>query len=146
MNEQCGQVANKPNPGRKLDTGKLPIMDGVFKYFPRALQAVAQVSEYGALKYDWNNWQHLEDGPRRYGNAHGRHILNMAIDGDYDPESGLLHEAQQAWNVLARLELRLRSGELKIKPFTPPKAKQQPPKEFLTGLTTYPTHKNEPEW
>jgi hypothetical protein len=37
-----------------------------------------------------------------------RHHFIKEEDGEYDAESGLLHDAHRAWNALAALELRLR--------------------------------------
>lgn len=98
-----------PNqPGAKLDSGKAPIMSGVMHYFPRALEQVALVSDYGAKKYTWNGWETVPDGVRRYGDALARHVAWEVIDGPTDPKTGLMHAAQVAWNALARLELLLR--------------------------------------
>jgi len=99
---------NTHAPGLKFDAGKPPVVRGVLQYFPRALEAVAEISAAGAEKYTWNGWQSVPDGVVRYGDAMGRHILGEATDGPIDPESGLLHAAQVAWNALARLELMLR--------------------------------------
>ena len=97
-------------PGAKLDAGKAPIIGGVCHCFPHALKAVAEVSAYGATKYTWEGWKSVPDGIARYSDAMGRHILAEAIDGAIDPETGLMHAAQAAWNALARLELMLRAG------------------------------------
>ena len=97
-----------PNtPGAKLDAGKAPVLRGVLQYFPRAIMAVAQVSEHGAKKYTWNGWETVPDGIARYGDAMGRHLLQTGFDKDSD----LLHAAHCAWNSLARLELILREYE-----------------------------------
>ena len=96
-------------PGAKLDSGKPMVMRGVLQYFPRALAAVAAVSEFGAKKYAWSGWEAVPDGVQRYSDAMGRHLLGEAIDGALDPQTGLHHDAQVAWNALARLELRLRA-------------------------------------
>lgn len=99
--------------GLKYDLGKAEVQQGVFDYFPRALMEVANVSSYGARKYDWNGWQYVSDGYNRYANAGGRHKLLQGIDGFYDigvGGSGLLHDAQEAWNALAKLEIGLRDG------------------------------------
>ncbi len=98
-------------PGAKLDAGKSPILRGAMQYFPRALAAVADVSAHGAAKYMWKGWQSVPDGVDRYGDALMRHLAGEEIDGPVDPETGLAHAAQVAWNALARLELMLRSGE-----------------------------------
>ena len=98
-------------PGAKLDAGKSPVMQGCLQYFPRALLEVAKVSLKGAKKYSWKGWEHVVDGPTRYGNALSRHILAEAIEGPYDSDTKELHAAQVAWNALARLELILRESE-----------------------------------
>lgn len=95
--------------GSKLDAGKPAVMRGVVQYFPRALVAVASVSQYGAAKYTWGGWESVPDGVQRYTDALGRHLVGETIDGPADPETGLLHAAQTAWNALARLELMLRA-------------------------------------
>lgn len=102
-----GKAANEP--GSKLDAGKAPILRGALHYFPRALAAVAEVSAYGAHKYTWGGWESVPDGINRYGDALGRHVVAEKIDGATDPETGLSHAAQSAWNALARLELILRA-------------------------------------
>lgn len=103
-------TGKSPNdPGAKLDWGKEPVLQGVFEYFPRALLAVAKVSEFGAKKYSWGGWGPVPDGVTRYGNAQARHALKAVIDGPIDPDSGLYHAAHEAWNALAKLELILRA-------------------------------------
>lgn len=99
--------------GSKLDAGKPPIDQGLFDYFPRALIAVAAISEFGSIKYVWGGWKSVAGGKTRYANAAGRHRLKDKIEGLYDLEAGgsnMLHKAQEAWNVLAELELMLRDG------------------------------------
>lgn len=97
--------------GKKYDTGKSPVFQGVFQYFPRALLAVGDVSRYGANKYSlaYNdiNWARVDDGFSRYSDALGRHLIGEFKDGPIDPESGCYHAAMVAWNALARLELLL---------------------------------------
>ena len=68
---------------------------------------MAKCSEFGAEKYDWDNWKLVENGVDRYGEAAVRHIVDAAINGDKDDESGLAHATHEAWNALARLELIL---------------------------------------
>jgi len=106
---------NGKNPheaGAKLDSGKAPVFRGLLDYFPRACLAVASVSAAGARKYAWKGWEDVPDGINRYSDALGRHIVNMGIEGAYDPD-GFLHRAQIAWNALAALELFLREQEKK---------------------------------
>ena len=95
----------------KYDAGKTPIYQGVIDYFPRAINAVAGISAFGASKYAWKGWEGVDDGYNRYSNAMHRHELYKAIQGLYDDDSGLLHDAHFAWGALARLELFLREQE-----------------------------------
>lgn len=96
--------------GVKFDSGKTPVWQGLFDYFPRACVAVAKVSAKGAEKYVWKGWESVPDGINRYRNAQARHIVFESIDGIYDKE-GFRHLAQNAWNALAALELTLREEE-----------------------------------
>lgn len=95
-------------PGAKLDQGKVDVLRGAIQYFPRALLAVALVSEIGARKYSWKGWEMVPDGVQRYGAALSRHL--MATD-EFDADTGCRHAAQVAWNALARLELILKEAE-----------------------------------
>lgn len=96
--------------GAKLDSGKLEV-SLVFEGFPRALLEVAKVATFGANKYTRNGWMEVPDGEYRYKNAEGRHKLFRMIEGDYDSDSGFLHEAHELWNKMAALELKLRRLE-----------------------------------
>ena len=88
---------------------------GVFKYFPNALQAVADISAMGAKKYSWGGWKDSATfaDMHRFEDALGRHLLNEQVEGWYDPESNLLHAAHAAWNALAKLELLLGAVPMK---------------------------------
>lgn len=102
---------NAKEPGSKLDAGKVEVLRGAVSYFPRALLAVARVSQFGARKYSWKGWEQVPDGIRRYGDALVRHLVDEAIFGEFDKDSGELHAAHEAWNSLARLELILKEKE-----------------------------------
>lgn len=106
----------KKQVGKKLDTGKAPLLRGLLAYFPNALAAVAKVSEYGATKYNLSyedkNWVRVEGGLGRYGDALARHTTRHAAGESHDPESHLLHVAHAAWNALAVLELVLSNNPL----------------------------------
>ena len=102
-------VKEAPNPGAvKYDAGKAPIFKGGLAYFPRAIEAVASVSAFGASKYAWNGWLSVPNGRERYTDAMVRHLIAEAKGEMVDPESGLFHDQHVAWNALARLELRLK--------------------------------------
>lgn len=91
--------------GKKDDKTKPLVLRGFLQQFPRAIEEVARVSQFGAEKYTWNGWETVPDGTERYSEALARHLLKQ---GD-DPESGMSHAAHAAWNAMARLELMLRS-------------------------------------
>ncbi len=100
-------------PGMKLDKGKVNarlLMD-----FAKALTAVAEVGTLGAIKYTEGGWLTVPDAEKRYQSAQIRHQLAQPYE-DRDPETGLLHLAHEAWNVMARLELRLRREAQNGKP------------------------------
>lgn len=101
-----------PNqPGAKLDAGKSCPHRGVIGYFPRAIEAVAEVSTFGANKYSWGGWFTVPDGVARYSDAMVRHQLKDGKGEVLDGDSGLRHAAHLAWNALARLELMLKEIE-----------------------------------
>lgn len=99
---------NPHEPGAKLDSGKTAIWRGGIDYFPRAIEAVAGISTFGAKKYAWKGWETVPDGVERYSDALVRHLIAEAKGEVLDPDSGLLHAAHAAWNALAVLELKLR--------------------------------------
>lgn len=92
--------------GAKLDAGKVrPSL--VLNGFAAALAEVFAVAEYGAKKYTPYGWREVADGQTRYTDAKLRHQL-AAMQGEvYDPETGLRHAAQEAWNALAVLQLQI---------------------------------------
>lgn len=95
----------------KYDAAKSPVFQGALDYFPRALEAVAGISQFGASKYAWKGWEGVDDGYNRYSNAMARHLLKRSVEGPFDSDSGLLHDAHTAWNALARLEILLKEME-----------------------------------
>lgn len=97
--------------GMRFTTGKSPVWQGFLNYFPDAIREVAKVSEFGAKKYDWNNWQQLENGYTNCTNSLARHLCNEAEKGPegLDDESELLEAAHTAWNAMARLQFILKA-------------------------------------
>lgn len=96
----------------KYDAGKPALYRGAIDYFPRALEAVAGVSTFGAKKYAWKGWEGVDDGVARYSDAMVRHLISEAKGEVVDPDSNLLHAAHAAWGALARLELIIRKIEV----------------------------------
>lgn len=101
---------NAHEPGAKLDHGK--IRAGlVIGAFSGALAEVAAVGTFGAEKYSPNGWLEVPDAFERYEDAKLRHFLKRHSGEEFDPDSGLLHLAHEAWNALATLELYIQEHE-----------------------------------
>jgi hypothetical protein len=112
MVETFGEIQDQHAPGAKLDNGKVRpalVLDG----FSKALLAVSEVGTFGARKYTDNGWKTVPNGIERYKEAKYRHQLQEATGEMYDPESGILHAAHEAWNALARLEFLLKEQPCK---------------------------------
>jgi hypothetical protein len=103
--------------GAKDDTEKVDLTL-VTEYFPRALRAVAKIGDFGQRKYVREGWKWVPGGVVRYTQALLRHLVRDDSEPRFYQESPsqdgsapmeeLDHEAQVAWNALARLELILR--------------------------------------
>jgi hypothetical protein len=70
-----------------------------------ALRIVVGVLEHGGDKYGLNNWRHVADGPRRYSEAAGRHLVAWWGGEVLDPESHRPHLAHAAASTLFALAL-----------------------------------------
>jgi hypothetical protein len=110
MTERDPTGRSAHDPGAKLDAGK-PLPWLCISGFSRALQAVANVTTVGAQKYAPNSWQAVPGGEQRYMEAFARHMLALGRGEQIDADTGALHKAQMAWNLLASLELELRAAE-----------------------------------
>lgn len=110
------KLVNPPVLGAvKHDAGKVDA-SLTLEYFPRALKAIATVSDYGLRKYGVRGgWKDVANGYVRYGAAKVRHQLDQYID-PYDAESKMAHIAMEAWNTLARLEKALEAGMIEDRP------------------------------
>lgn len=96
-------------PGAKLDNGK-PLVWLCLSGFSNALRAVSDVTTKGARKYTPNGWVDVPDGSTRYMEAFGRHLLALGSGETIDADTGCMHKAQMIWNLMASLELELRSA------------------------------------
>lgn len=94
--------------GAKLDAGKNRL-GLVFTDFAKAIEQVGLVATQGALKYTASGWLAVDKGKERYGDALFRHLVAHAKGESLDQTTKLLHLAHAAWNVLAVLELELRT-------------------------------------
>jgi hypothetical protein len=103
-----GRIVYEPKQsGVKYDSAKhrpALVIDG----FASALDEIALVATFGANKYTDDGWVDVPDGVKRYKDAMYRHLMAEAKGQAVDSESGLLHLAHAAWNILAVLELKLR--------------------------------------
>lgn len=95
--------------GRKDDSGKprwtLVPLD--------AMHEIIKVLEYGAKKYEAENWKKVP-GPRlRYINAIFRHLVSYTMGEKTDPESGFSHLAHIGASILFLLWFDLHPGSEK---------------------------------
>lgn len=111
--ETTNDAAEKVAVGAfKKDEGKAPIYQGFIQYFPRAIEAVANVSKFGYEKYGtWGGWLGVEDGINRYMDAKCRHMIDEAKGEERAQDSQLRHAEHEAWGAMAKLELLLRGQE-----------------------------------
>lgn len=90
----------EPVIGRKDDAGK-----PTFRLVPpRALLEVARVLEFGARKYDPENWRRVDGIQDRYLDAALRHINAHQRGEDADRETGISHLAHAGCCLLFMLE------------------------------------------
>lgn len=108
-----GRDAKSWGVGMRFNDSKPPVWRGFINYFPRAMEAVSKVSGFGAKKYDWNNWQQLEDGATNCTDSLVRHLINEAKGRTFDVDSEELEAAHAAWNAMARLEFICKEREAK---------------------------------
>lgn len=103
--------------GAKLDAGKVDM--SLLLLMWDALVEVARVGTYGAKKYTRGGFLEVPDGATRYTAAMLRHLgKELKETYDYDPfmdtpeglefKGKIRHDAQTAWNAIARLQLTLR--------------------------------------
>ena len=97
-------------PGAKLDDAK-PLPWLCISGFAHALEAVADVTTKGAIKYTPNGWKEVPNGSARYMEAFGRHMLALGRGEVRDKDTGCLHKAQCVWNLMASLELDIRDAK-----------------------------------
>ena|GEM_PF-5948795 len=91
---------------QRLKTDKGKPITGCLEEFRLALKAIAEVFDAGGRKgYERGSWAQVE--LLRYKDAEWRHRLETGLD----PETGLPHRYHEIWNMLAQLELTLRSQE-----------------------------------
>jgi hypothetical protein len=104
--------------GAKADGGKPDT--SLLQYFGPALLEVARVGTFGQDKYTRGGWLEVPEGHRRYTAAMLRHFFSEMTEGTYDQDPSceeygykdqIRHDAQVAWNALARLTLALKEEQ-----------------------------------
>lgn len=100
MNEWADRIVNKTS-GMKFDGGKRD-----FTLLPwAAVEEIVKVLEFGARKYERDNWKKVEDAQHRYTKAAFRHLIAYNNREINDPESGLPHLAHLGCCILFLLAL-----------------------------------------
>jgi len=93
--------------GMKFNKGKLR-----YSIIPmESVREVVKVSEYGAIKYEPNNWKNITDMDVYY-DALMRHMIAWKTGETHDEESHLHHLAHAAWNALTLVWFAIQKGEL----------------------------------
>lgn len=93
-------VPGETEPGMKFDGGKRD-----FTLLPWAsVEEIVKVLEFGAQKYERDNWKKVEDAQHRYTKAALRHLVAYTQGEVNDPESGLPHLAHLGCCVLFLLD------------------------------------------
>ena len=104
---------------RKIGKVQMNLFD---EGFPNAVMEVAKVMTWAAENkgYKPHDWVNLPDAESSFPSAASRHrvksliqkVSGLPVNECVDEESGILHKAHEAFNVLAELELMLR-GKIK---------------------------------
>lgn len=88
----------------RFNEGK-PKLGYFLRSFPKALEAVARVKEFGANKYEDNNWRLGNKPDDEYIDSGTRHLVAFLNGETYDTDSGCHHVGHAIWNLCALLEL-----------------------------------------
>ena len=79
---------------------------------PKAIEQVADVLTFGAVKYGEHNWKKLDNLQNRYTSAALRHIF-QSMEEELDEETGCYHEAHAICCLLFKLEAKLNEARSK---------------------------------
>lgn len=89
---------------KRFNGGK-PKLGYFLRSFPKALEAVARVKEFGANKYNDGNWRLGNKPDDEYIDSGTRHLVAFLNGETYDQDSGCHHLGHAIWNLCALLEL-----------------------------------------
>lgn len=95
------QAQNAAQQGRKFDQAKPD-----YTLLPwDAVEQIVKVLDFGARKYDRNNWKHVDNAENRYLAAAFRHLSAYAQGEVNDSETGLSHLAHAGCCLLFLMAL-----------------------------------------
>lgn len=111
INDGKSNTLDKKVEGVKYDQGKprlsLPLVET-----PYAFQELGTMLTFGADKYGVGNWLKVPNKEERYLDALMRHLSSHCRGNKLDDESGKLHLAHAAVNLMFLLELELRNEHI----------------------------------
>jgi len=73
--------------------------------FPRTMEAIARIMEFGAAKYFDGNWKQGGKEDSEYLDCMMRHLTKWLDGKKYDDDSGCSHLGMAIWNMLALHQL-----------------------------------------
>jgi hypothetical protein len=73
--------------------------------FVNPMKAIARIMEFGAIKYEEDNWRFGGKPDREYLDSMMRHLTAWTEGEAYDQDSGCSHLGHAIWNLLALHEL-----------------------------------------
>ncbi len=90
---------------------QIPVYSGFIKYFPRAIRAVAKVSQTGNDQHNPGQPLHWdEDKSTDHEDALARHLVDHAQGEEFD-EDQERHLAKVAWRAMSALETFLKKNK-----------------------------------
>lgn len=95
LNDQYAEIEEVRKDGIKFDNGKPR-----HSLLPKgSISSIIAVLEFGAKKYEANNWQKVDNAKERYYDAAMRHIDSWWNGEKFDQETGIHHLAHAATNL-----------------------------------------------
>ena len=95
INDQYAEIEQVRQHGLKLDNGKPR-----HSLLPKgSISSIIAVLEFGAKKYEANNWQKVDNAKERYYDAAMRHIDSWWNGEKFDQETGIHHLAHAVTNL-----------------------------------------------
>lgn len=96
--------ATQPKVAARDNTGK-PKLSYFFRSFPIVVLAIARIKEFGANKYEEDNWRSGGKPDTEYLDSFFRHLDYFLAGEFYDQDSGCAHIGHMVWNLCALYQL-----------------------------------------